>query len=289
MFEQQLRFQAAAFSVELFGRKRSAGALDEAFHRLVDVLEPALFIEAGAFDARASIGVASRHPECHVVAYEASERNFADITAQGISEKGVDYRHAAVGERAGQVSFWENQTDAVGLRGANSVGRSLDPSLARIETSVSMVRLDDEFEPSHQGGVALWVDVEGFALEVFRGSKKLLHSVDLIKVEVEDRESWAGQALAVDVISFLLDSGLIPVFRDAEYEDQYNVVFISERFLSTGKPQHVIEDFFRTSQHALHGDPSSLRTNPRLRALARPVRAAANSGLQRLRRQGHIT
>jgi hypothetical protein len=82
--------------------------------------------------------------------------------------------------------------------------------------------------------VALWVDVEGSALEVLSGGVDLLKGprCRVIFVEVESAPIWRDQATALEVDSLLASFDFCPVMRDAEWENQYNVVYVKQDFVS---------------------------------------------------------
>lgn len=80
---------------------------------------------------------------------------------------------------------------------------------------------------------ALWIDVEGFAMDVLRGAEVLLEtgSVCAILAEVEAEEVWAGQGTFADVRSLLATSGFVPVGRDHQFRSRnvFNVLFLPLR------------------------------------------------------------
>ena len=54
-------------------------------------------------------------------------------------------------------------------------------------------------------------------------------------VEVEQHAFWIGQQLVTDVMGSLMRNGLIPVARDFEFADQFNMILFAE-ICSTGRP-----------------------------------------------------
>lgn len=44
-------------------------------------------------------------------------------------------------------------------------------------------------------------------------------------IEVEDRQLWEGQKTAVDIKRFLFEEGFVPILRDFEFKQQYNMLF----------------------------------------------------------------
>ena len=90
LHDAQLRASVARHRQSLGGRRESAAHLDELFHALIDLVRPEVFLEVGAADAEASLAVAARHPQCRVIALEATDyiharaRASTDYPAAGV-------------------------------------------------------------------------------------------------------------------------------------------------------------------------------------------------------------
>lgn len=207
-------------------RRASTEALVELFFALGAVTDVDVFVEAGAKEASASLrAIESGFPR--VVAFEANpytHRRFASA----VNAAGVDYRHVALSERAGDVTFLVRRNDD-GSPIADGQGSLLvrpDHEPGYEEVTVSGVTLDDEVGGG-DGRVAMWVDVEGAVAEVLGGGSGVLERTDVMIVEVEAVARWVGQRwLASDVIERLGRSGLRPVGRDMQSRWQYNIVFV---------------------------------------------------------------
>jgi len=76
------------------------------------------------------------------------------------------------------------------------------------------------------------------ALEVLKGGANLLDDsrCSAVKVEVEERMFWMNQKTAGDVNKFLTQFGFIPVSRDIEYEQQYNVIYLKQELVELCAP-----------------------------------------------------
>jgi hypothetical protein len=73
---------------------------------------------------------------------------------------------------------------------------------------VEVRALDDVADPAWPSPWLLKIDVQGFELEVLRGGVATLPRVAEVYVECSFFELYEGQALADEVIAFLLASGL---------------------------------------------------------------------------------
>ena len=221
-------------------RARSTVLLNAVFHDLVLLAGPELFIEAGAFDAEASLRVSAEVAGCRVVAFEANpyvHDRFSRST--DYAARRVEYRHQALADVPGEVSFFVIASSASGiedrLEGYNSLlkraGGDWLGDVAYEEVTVPATTLDHEFG-NVNGPIAMWMDVEGATEAVLSGAKAFLDRCDVIKVEVEERAFWTEQWLVADVVAEMARHGLEPLARDIEYDEQYNVVFGSRRLLA---------------------------------------------------------
>ena len=233
MYDQHLRLLAAHYSNMDQGRSNSAGYVANYFHELIALTKPALFIEAGAYRAEASRRVKHDHPSARVVAFEANPYNhqrYADKL--GFAAAGVDYLNLAVTDAAGPATFHlRSREDGEQLRkvtGNSSLLRRQDSDTEYEDLTVEGVTLDGFFGSAAEEPVCLWIDVEGASGHVLRGATKLLRRTELVLIEVEEKLMWEGQWRSIDVIEFFLDAGFVPLTRDAEYNQQYNIIFVRE-------------------------------------------------------------
>lgn len=284
LWEGQLRLQAALFNLptrrnQHASRQRSALMLNELFFDLLEVVEPDLFVEAGAFEGSASLRAATVGSGPSVIAFEANPENYRHFTAaQEFEARGVTYLNYALTDQAGPITFHLEAHEGSSILGYSSILERSDDAVWRPDTptvpiTVEGVRLDDHTPDAER--VAMWVDVEGATDKVLAGAPKRLAACDLMKVEVEDQAYWEGQPLSSDIIATMLDAGLIPVCRDIENAHQYNIIFASARLLRQGPAIAAIETFLTAIQ-----EPEAwpiverARTHPVYGAASRTVRRA---------------
>lgn len=212
-------------------RARSVDELVDLFFDLCALARVDVFVEAGAKEASAAQRAAAAGTD-HVVAFEANpytHRRFAD----GLAQAGIDYRHTALSDRAGEVTFLvrlrEDGTPIPDGQGSLLVRPDHTPGYE--EVTVPAVTLDDA--GIEDGRVAMWVDVEGAVAEVFGGAAQLLERTDVVIVEVEATRRWEGQRwLADDVVAHLAAFGLGAVGRDMQSRWQFNTLFVRNALLS---------------------------------------------------------
>lgn len=255
-------------------RRRSTELLDQAFHALIEVLRPSLFVEAGAHDAQASLQVAATLPACRVVAYEANPHVHSRFTAQNdYGHSGVEYVHAALTDAPGPAVL-QLITDSASASPQPDAGyhsllqRTGDDWLGEVEyepVRITGTSLDEAFT-DFDGPVALWIDVEGMAGAVLAGGRTLLSRCVLAKVEVEEFPFWHGQWLSQAVVAEMAARGLTPVARDLQHDEQFNLVFVRpaaiERddvravlrtLVSVGLPPDVLSPVLRGDLTGLRG------------------------------------
>jgi len=113
--------------------------------------------------------------------------------------------------------------------------------------------LDHEFADT-EGPYAMWMDVEGATRTVLSGAGAFLGRCDVLKIEVEESAFWREQWLVGDIVAELARHGLEPLARDAESDEQYNVLFGSRRLLARhGVLDHVARHHISSGQGMSRG------------------------------------
>ena len=212
-------------------RAVSAEALMELFFELVSAAGPDVFVEAGAKEASASVrATEAAIPE--VIAFEANPYTYRRF-AGDLQSAGVDYRHAALSEENGEVTFLvRRRVDGTPIAdGQGSLLIRPDHEPGYVEATVASVRLDDAVDAAAR--TAIWVDVEGAVAEVLGGGRQVLERTDVAIIEVEEVARWVGQRwLAPDVVEQLARAGLRAVGRDMQSRWQFNIVFVRDDLLA---------------------------------------------------------
>jgi len=281
VYDQHLRLLASHYSNMHEGRSNSAALVANYFHELLGLSRPALFVEAGAYRADASRRVRAEYPETRVVAFEANPYNHARYVDElGFSELGIDYLNLAVTDSSGPVTF-QLRTRQAGqdlrkITGNSSLKRRAGTDAEYEEVTVDGVSLDDFFAVELAGPrapICLWVDVEGAAGQLLEGATEVLSRTDLLMIEVEENFQWEDQWRSLDVIEFLLDHDFVPLTRDAEYNQQYNIVFVSSEFYE--RPEVLWSHELHTNYVAQHMGvtPSRPDVDPSMR-VSRLLRSA---------------
>jgi FkbM family methyltransferase len=229
--------------------KKSVVNLNEVFFKLITEVSPCdLFIEAGAFDGTTSLLVQKAMPRAQVYAFEANPYNYAKFKSS-FENNAVNYMHLAVSNQTGNTTFKvQKEREGVSIpqiKGNNSILARTDHTVSYENVTVPCVRLDDYFAGKYDSNncIGMWIDLEGFAYQALSGAKNLLDCVSVLKVEVESYQYWKEQKLDQDVCEFLTIQGFIPILRDFEYQQQYNILFCKPSVVNSPKFQTLIDTY----------------------------------------------
>ncbi len=241
LLDQQMNLQAMAYDVtEPADRRRSCANLSELFFQIVRVVEPDLFIEAGAKEASSSVLASRLLSEARVIAFEANPYTF-DRFRQRISKSSrVEYLNLALSNVAGEVTFKVNVepdgTPRADGRGSLMSFEGEQESFAgTVDVTVESTTLDGFLSDHEYESCALWIDVEGASELVLSGSNSTIDRASVVIIEVEDRAYWDGQWLRTDVVGFMLSHGLVPIARDFQSRYLYNIVFARQSTLDVDR------------------------------------------------------
>jgi FkbM family methyltransferase len=182
--------------------------------------EFATVLDVGSHRGQFALFAARRFPNALIFCFEPLSR--AAGTLKHVLPPGVDARvfNVALGASAGTAELHvPRDDDASSLLPIERDVRGVVTKEVR-SSRVPVARLDELLDPSEiRAPSLLKIDVQGYELEVLRGSEKLLPLISEILVECSFDEFYAGQALADDVVAYLRDrgfrlSGVFSLLRD---------------------------------------------------------------------------
>jgi FkbM family methyltransferase len=226
--------------------KKSVVHLDKLFFELVTQVLPCdWFIEAGAFDGTTSRLIQTILPLANVYAFEANPYNY-DQFQHRFKDSLVNYVHLAVSDTVGSTTFKIQKTregiDIPLVRGNNSILSRTDNTVTYEDVTVFCTTLDNYFVDKihHNDSIAMWIDLEGSAYQALQGATQILSNVYFLKIEVESYQYWKDQKLDNDICNFLIKQGFVPVLRDFEYQQQYNILFCKPAILESQQFQDLV-------------------------------------------------
>ena len=206
-------------------RQKSNQELANLFANIVKNSNIESFYEIGALYAEMSVYL--KDSVNNIFAFEASTRNF-NLAKDKV--EGIKYLNLAISNYDGEIDINMGYSNGANI-GADSVLNRIDNG--SIEYKVEKIKcskLDSFIKSKKLKGKsnALWIDVEGSSLDVLEGSKEALLDTKVIFIEVEEVIFWENQHLVADINKFLCDEGFVPIARDFEYENQFNIVYVKE-------------------------------------------------------------
>lgn len=242
LFRQQILWTSAHYDLsDKKERIRSVTELEHYFIRLCNVLQPDIFIEAGAHNAALSGRMRRYLKSARIVAFEANPENYENFkNARHIREHDIEYVNKALSDSEGTMTFnviddGRGHADKQGsliTRAEDTASRAIEVDALRMDSYIS----------SDGGSIAAWIDVEGASGQVLQGMSDLFLNIDVVFIEVEDRAYWEGQMLANDVTRLFLRNGFRPIARDYQSRYQHNMIFLSENAVSNDLVQQVMSE-----------------------------------------------
>lgn len=211
--------------------------LDQVFFKLaVEIFPSDFFIEAGAFEASASLHIRDSLPGCGVYAFEANPYNY-DYFKNRLQS--INYHNLAISNKQGSIDFnimLEKKGKAVDpVKMDNSVTPRNKKGTIYKQVTVACDTIDNYFKEFKLSNVSLWIDVEGHGYELLEGCANTLNVVNIIKIEAEDKQYWKDQKLSGDIAKLLVNCGFIPLLRDYQSPLQYNILFVKENLVRSEK------------------------------------------------------
>lgn len=222
-------------------RHKTAQWIDASFFKILSGCGVTGLLECGAHEASASVRFMSERGR-RAVAIEANPITYKLKTR--LAEKyGVLSFNCGVGKQVDELEFFiplhdETAGNASFLKKPNASYRSEKIPVDTIDNITN-----EQFKPDEI--LALWIDVEGLALDVLIGGNSVLKrdKCQVIKVEVENIYFWENQSLARDVDNYLASYGYKAVLRDIEYEGQHNLIYVKE--ISIDRIDDILIDCWR--------------------------------------------
>ncbi len=168
----------------------------------------ATVLDVGASRGQFALHATRRFPAARVICFEPIPDSRSALT--GVLGGRVEVRPVAVGAQPGRADLHVSAQDdsssllPIGERQVQEFPGTHEASTINVE----VVALSDVINEGLEGPVLLKIDVQGLELDVLRGAEARLDAIDEVFVECSFVELYEGQALADEVIAFLLTHGL---------------------------------------------------------------------------------
>lgn len=195
----------------------------QVFHHMQKYLpENPIIVEGGAFDGKETEKMASFWPHGHVHAFEPVPAIFDKLEENTRSYTNVTRYKVALSSSNGTAQFWIAEKPQ--LPGIPTQAGSLRSPKERLKLSpitfprsimVTTTTVDAWADTAHIDRVdLLWLDIQGYELDVLQACVHILPTVRVIYAEVSFIESYAGQATYATLVAWLSDHNFTLIGTD---------------------------------------------------------------------------
>ncbi len=200
------------------GLRHGVGAAIE--HRdVVARLALATVVDVGANVGQFSLLVRALHPGAKIIAFEPLPDAAARYRRVFAGDSRMTLHEAAISPDAGTATMHVSASaDSSSLLPITDRQSELFPGTQEVGTTEVTAGPLDSFVGTDElsAPAMLKIDVQGFELEVLRGSQSLLSRFAWVYVEASFEALYENQALVEDVAAFLSDQGFVE-------EGRYNI------------------------------------------------------------------
>ncbi len=175
--------------------------------------KPELILDVGSRDLEQSIEFTKVYPEARIIAFEPNP-NMSKYIASLIIDTpydNIEFWRYALGKKEGLLNLHlppQNENF-----GAASLLKPIQGSQIVQNYSTVPVRVRPFKDVATEQNVdkvdILWMDVQGFELEVMEGMDHLLDTTDFIHMEATQQAYYEGQPVVTDACKYLKDHGFI--------------------------------------------------------------------------------
>jgi len=224
--------------------KNSIYVLENFYIKLQEILNPQCIFEIGAYEAKFSKTIKSKMPNVESWAFEANPFNynyFMDLN--NFESLGINYLNLAISNINGKIKFFiqskERETGKIidPIRGNNSILERNDDTIVYEQVEVESVTITKFIDENflHNKTKSMWIDIEGSNKNLLKDNSDCFKNVLSILIEVEEKEYWREQWFSSDVVDYFKGIGFIPIARDFDDNNQYNIVFVNEDLIVKNK------------------------------------------------------
>ncbi len=184
------------------------------YELIAKIIDPDdVILEAGGFDGSDTVVLATIVPQGKVISFEPNPPRYEELTAKTKDLSNVTSYPFALAEKNGMITFYVcygAQDDPV-YEGASSVlppSESMTINYQGPRIEVPCCILDDWCRKNNQNKIDfMWLDLEGFELQVLKSSPHILSTVKAMYIETNFYEFRNEMTLYKDLQIFLEKSG----------------------------------------------------------------------------------
>lgn len=165
-------------------------------------------LDVGASRGQFSLHARQRFPSARIICFEPLPD--ARSVLGSVLGNAVEIRPTAVGAEAGTATLHVAAQDdsssllPIGRRQVHEFPGTFEASTIEVDVTTLAAVLTEDFAAP----VLLKIDVQGLELEVLRGAAEAIEKIDEVFVECSFTELYEGQAMADEVVAYLLERGM---------------------------------------------------------------------------------
>lgn len=205
------------------------------YNLIEKIIEPTdVILEAGGFNGEDSVGLAAMVPQGKVISFEPNPPRYEELVGRTQDLPNVYAYPFALGEKNEMITFYVcygAQYDPI-YEGASSAlppSESMEINYQGPRIEVQCYVLDDWCKENAQGHIDfMWLDLEGYELQVLSSSPQILSTAKAIYVETNFYEFRQGMTQYAELRAFLEDSGFKLLSHGYYLGYQGNAVFVKE-------------------------------------------------------------
>lgn len=191
-----------------------------------------VILEAGAFDGSDTIGLAKMVPEGKVLSFEPNPPRYAELAERVKNVYNVNTFPFALGEKNEAITFYvcygaQYNPAYEGASSALPPSKSMEINYQGPRIEVPCFILDDWCRENNQSKIDfMWLDLEGYELQVLKSSPQILRTVKAIYVETNFYEFRKDMTLYQDIRFFLERNGFRLLSHGYYKGYQGNAIFV---------------------------------------------------------------
>jgi len=189
-----------------------------------------VIVEAGAHIGTDTCEMAKLWPQAMIYAFEPLPELFSQLKKNTSSFPNVKCFEMALGDKTGTCNIYQSSGESDGSSSILEPKEHLKnhPNVIfeqRIE--VEVITLNDWIKKYNVDKVDfLWLDLQGFELNVLKESKEIISKVSVIYTEVSIIENYSKSALYPELRDWLKEKGFKVKKKKIAWKDGGNVLFV---------------------------------------------------------------
>lgn len=205
--------------------------------------DPIIF-EAGVCDAEDTLRFKQVWPNCTIYGFEPVPHLYAKSAVATGGMEGIWILEYALARNCGNREFFESEAmpasssffvdNLENIRVPGDIVEEMDKdgrSYRDFVINVECVSIDHFCKRNGIGSIDyIWLDTEGYELEILKGAEAMLPTVKVISIELNFQEFRVGSPLFEEVYNFMMDKGFeLKHIWQARPDWQANGIFVRTR------------------------------------------------------------